>query len=427
MRKLIVSLLALALPLAALPNGYDVPNVSARDLAMTGSAVAAQVDAGAVYASPASLARIQGLSLALGGSFVDNQTSWTGTTAPYTGQYAPVQFKPVPPPSLFASYGTKIGERGIGFGIGMNLPAGGNVYWNDDWQGRASIITVDRKVYAVYATAGVEIIPQVRVGGGAVYYRTTEYLKQGLNPDPTAFAELSTAGGQISWDAAVEITPLLDVPLTLVLDYKHQAVQKLTGTAHFTVPATLQPLLQDQNVTHVLTYPSVVNAAASYRIVPEVLVAFTYTWNRYQVYQDDTFVGDKPLPGPIIVPRNYGNGYTFRLGGEWMAMPRLAVRAGVEYDRSGMPQQSNPSGGISSNTYSASLPDSNTWAFGLGGGWNFTKNFQLNVAGFYALQDEVTATPPPASFPGLFKPWALILAASLVYSWDIGQQAFQSY
>ncbi len=92
---------------------------------------------------------------------------------------ASTKFKPVPPSSLFAAYGTEIAGHGAGVGFGMNVPGGGNVFWNEDWAGRGRIITVDRKVYGFYLTGGVEIVPGLRAGGGLVYYYTTEYLKIG--------------------------------------------------------------------------------------------------------------------------------------------------------------------------------------------------------------------------------------------------------
>ncbi len=423
MRKLIVCL-ALALPAAALANGYDVPSTNARDLGTASAMRADQVDANAVYANPAALARFRGLSLSLSGSLLDIRTKWNATNealAPRSPERT--LFHPAPPPSLFASYSDQIAGHGVGFGVGMNVVAGGNVFWPGDWAGRSRIITVDRKVYAFYGTAGVEIVKQLRIGGGAVWYRTTEDLVQGLDPLPST-VELGTSGGTLSWDAAAEITPFDDIPLTFAIDYKHQAVQKLTGTAHFDVPATLQPLLQDQSVTHVLPYPNMLNLAVAYRPMPELVLGFTYTFDRYVIYGEDRFVGDKPLPGPVIVPRNYGNGYTLRVGAEWMATPRLALRAGVLRDISGMPKQTGADGALLSPTYSPTLPDSNSWAGALGAGWSFARNFSVSGAVFYAHMDRVASSnngPSPQTFPGRYQTYVLIYSLGLSYNWSPGE------
>ena len=69
--KILLATLLLA-PALAWANGYDVPNVNSRDLALSGSAVAAQTEAAATYANPASLSRLSGLNLSLSPAYLDN-------------------------------------------------------------------------------------------------------------------------------------------------------------------------------------------------------------------------------------------------------------------------------------------------------------------------------------------------------------------
>src|SRR5512138_1129953 len=184
MRTNLVLLAAALLPSLALANGYDVPSITPRDLALVESGTAAQYDAGATYANPAALSRVRGLSLNLAGSFLDLKTSWSAPSGSVMSGSpdASTKFKPVPPVAAYAAYGFDLGGRGVGFGLGMNVPGGGNVFWDDSWAGRGRIITVDRKVYGFYLTGGVEVLPGLRAGGGLVYYYTTEYLKQGVQP-----------------------------------------------------------------------------------------------------------------------------------------------------------------------------------------------------------------------------------------------------
>jgi len=423
MRKLILCCLAAALPLAAYPNGYDVPNVSPRDLALVGSAVADQVDAGATYGCPAALARasLAGLSLNLGGTLLDIRTTWTATTtALEASSPTETSFHPAYPVALYASYGTSIADHRVGFGVGMTVPAGGNVFWPSNWAGRSFIITVDRRIYGFYGSVGVEIIPQVRLGGGFIYYRATEDLLQGLDPT-SGTVELAAAGGMASWDASLEVEPLLGVPLVLAVDYKQQAYIKLSGTAHFVVPPTLQAQLQDQNVSHVLPYPNVLQFGVSYDPIPQLRLTGTYSFDRYVIYSQDVFVGDKPLPGPIVVPRDYSNGSVYRIGAQWQAIPQLALRAGVLRDVSGLPKQT-VNGQLVSSTYSPTLPDSNSWAFGFGAGYSLAENLTVNGAIFYAHMDEVTA-PSGSSliFPGTYDTHVLIYSIGLTYNWAPGE------
>lgn len=409
MRNLIVATAALLLPAAAFAGGYVVPNINARDLGMAGSAQAAQDDAAATYALPAALARLDGLSLSGDLSLVDFRSTWTDPTSGATSTMIP---KGAFPPALYAAYGFGLsnGMR-VGVGAGLTIPGGGYVFWHPDWPGRNEIITVDRKVYGTYLTAGVQLMPQLRLGGGLIYYRTTEHLIQGinfLNSNPGQI-ELGTAGGAVSYDLSAEVQPLMSLPFTIAFDYKHQGVQTLTGEAHGSnIPVALQPRLLDQNVTHVLTYPNQVNLGAAYRVIEPVLLTFDWTWERFHVYQQDLFVGDRGIS--VVVPRDYKNGYTLRLGTEVKVLPQLKVRAGILRDTS-------PS---RAETISPTLPDASSTAITLGVGYDIRPNLEVSASYFHDWEDSITATGPEA-FPGTYDTRSNIYAVSV--SWKLGSQA----
>jgi long-chain fatty acid transport protein len=399
MRKLTLLALALA-PVASLANGYSLPNVNPRDIAMVGSLVAAQRDAAATHQNPSALSRVEGLELSLGMSMLDLENTWT---APDDSVSRSMTFHPAPPPALYAAYGGRFMDRGWGVGIGLTSPGGGSVFWPEGWQGRYRVLTVDRKVYEIALTGGVEVLPWLRVGGGAIYYRTTEKLSQDISVlTQDVRAELATAGGALSFDLSAEIA-VPGVPVTFGVDYKHQGVQELEGDAHFSnVPPELAQSLPDQGVKHTLTIPNSLNVGVAWKPMEKLLLTFGYTFDRYEVYAEDRFTGD--MGTTVVVPRDYGNGQTFRLGAEFQAMERLQIRAGVLRDLSGQ----------KTDNYSPSLPDGNTWAFGLGGGWAFSKALTVNVGLFYAPFDEVTATGTTA-FQGSYEPSAFIASAGVVW------------
>jgi long-chain fatty acid transport protein len=413
---------AVAVPALALANGYDVPNVNARDLAMAGATTADQIDAGAAWVLPAALPRVEGLSLSISGSILDNRTQWNAPTAAFSpGATASTRRNLVPPFEAFASYGFTVGEHRAGVGAGANIVGGGNMLWPEGWAGRTSVIEASVRDFAFYATGGVEVTPRLRLGGGLIYYRTTELLSQGL-PLGLGTAQLATSGGAPSFDISAELEPLGGIPLTFAVDYKHQAVQKLTGRAHFDgVPPAFALVLQDQGVTHVVTRPNSLAAGASYRVLSGLSLDLGYRLSRYSVYKADEFDGEKPSPGAIMVPRDYHDGQTFRLGGEYRALKRLALRAGLERDISGMPKQRAANGGLGSPTYSPTLPDSNSWAGALGAGYSFASGLAVNTAFFYASMDEVSSTG--AAFPGRYGTRVWIASLGVSYGWAPSRDA----
>jgi long-chain fatty acid transport protein len=405
MRNLIVAILFLV-PAAALAGGYVVPNINARDLAMSGSAAAAQDTAAAAYASPPALSKLEGLNISADVSLIDFRSTWSDPT----GVQNPVTMTPKGafPPALYAAYGFKLPDsmRGMkaGVGLGLTIPGGGYVFWPGDWSGRGEIVTVDRKVYGTYLTAGLQVLPQLRVGGGLVYYRTTEHLIQGVNfLSSNGQIELGTAGGAFSYDLSAEVTPVPEVPLTVAVDYKHQGVMSLTGHAHASgVPPGLVPNLLDQGVQHTLTYPNQFNLGLAYRVIPQLQLTFGWTWERFHVYKQDLFVGDRGVT--VMVPRDYKNGNTLRLGGEYQAIPKLKVRAGLLHDTS----PSRP------ETLSPTLPDANVWAFSVGAGYEVIPNLEVNAAYFHAFYDTIS-TAGTEAFAATYDTRANIYAINVTW------------
>ncbi|HEX7501055.1 MAG TPA: outer membrane protein transport protein [Polyangia bacterium] len=406
MRKTII-LALLAFPSAALANGYDVPNINPRDLGMSGAAVAAQRDAAATYALPAALSRMEGFDLSLSGAFLDLHTTWK---APEGSSMAgspdtSTKFHPAYPLSLFASYGTRIAGHGAGAGFGMNIPAGGNVYWPDDWSGRGQIITVNRRLYGFYLSVAYELISRIRLSAGLNYIHATEYMKQGIQPSLDSYGELSAAGGGFGFQLSGELKPLGQLPLTIAVDYKHKVRMNLTGAEHFVTP---QSLLQpgttappvDQGVTHDLTYPSRLSVSAAYRVVKPLLLAGAYAFDRYSVYKQDLFQGDKGTN--ITVPRNYGNGHTFRLGAEYTLREQIDLRVGALRDISGLDVR----------YYSPTLPDANAWAASAGVGYTVGHNLTFNAAFFYAWLDQIRQTGD-LEIPGIYDTRVYIISAGL--------------
>jgi long-chain fatty acid transport protein len=395
MRNLIIAILLA--PAAALAGGYVVPNINARDMAMGGAAQAVQEDAAATYANPAALSKLDGFSFSGDLSLIDFRSTWSDPVTP-SNPSVTMTPKGAFPPALYAAYGTKLSNgMPIGVGLGLTIPGGGYVFWPGDWPGRFNIVTVDRKVYGTYLTAGIQVNPMVRVGGGLVYYRTTEHLVQGVNFLGTeGQITLGTVGGALSYDLSAEVKPFesWSIPFTIGFDYKHQGPQTLTGHAHATgVPASIQPRLQDQGVTHGLTYPNQLNLAAAYQVIEPLTVTFDWTWERFHVYKQDLFVGDRGVT--VVVPRDYRNGFTLRLGGEFKVNEMFTVRAGVLHDTS----PSNP------DTLDPTLPDADSIAISAGVGVNVTKDIQISAAYFYDKENTISTSPVPpnGNFVGTFQ------------------------
>jgi long-chain fatty acid transport protein len=253
----------------------------------------------------------------------------------------------------------------------------------------------------MYLNGGFQAGPYLRLGGGLIYYRTTEYLKQGLDfLGSEGYAEVSAEGGAPSFQVAFEVQPT--PTFRIGFDYKHQGVQTLKGDAAFHgVPDSIRPNLPDQGVKHRLTIPSVWDVALAWQARDDLLVAFTYSYDRYSVYEEDRFVGSAGTE--VLVKRDYRDGYTVRAGVEYRLARAVELRVGLQRDVSGM----------RSENFSPSLPDASSWGGGLGATWHLRPTMSLSAGFFWSIMDEVKASGD--AFAGTYDIRAEIL--SVGFSW----------
>lgn len=415
MRK--VAALVVALPSLALASGYSLPNTNPRDLALSASAVAAQNDSGAAFAMPASLSRLNGPSARLSVGSVAIYTTWKDPTGAFADTDIDTKYTPLG--SLSVAYGGRLaalGDRGWGVGLGVEPFGGSVISWPKDWAGRYRIVEVDRQVISGVLTAGIEVLPRVRLGGGLVYYYTMEELTQnawmapfaGASPAdignpatwnpalPDAVGTIDASGGALSYDVSAEVQPLANLPLTIAVDYKHKATQELEGEATW---QNLTPLagalgnagaapFANMDASQQLTIPNVVNVGVAYRVTQPLLVTATWTLDRWKVYDKDVFEGANGAK--ISVPRNYTNGWTIRAGAEYDVSPAFTVRGGLQRDESGLDPK----------YYSPTLPDASSWAGSLGATYKFSPALTVDAAVFYAMMDEVNVEDPNPATPG---------------------------
>jgi long-chain fatty acid transport protein len=271
-----------------------------------------------------------------------------------------------------------------------------------------------------------EIIPQVRVGGGLIYYRTTEKLTTyvavpGPGGTTDALATIADSGGAVSFDVSLEVEPIADYPLRLGVNYSQQAYQNLSGSLNLAVPAPLAPVFPDQGVTHVLPYPSVLAVGASWRPIPPLVLTLQYTWEGYAAYVSDTFVGQSVNPATgqpltVVVQRQYKDASLYRIGAGYQVIPEVEVRGGFFYDDSGV----NPA------YFNPSLPDGKKIVATVGAGWEVMKNLSIDAAFLYSWFLDLNSVPAPStaavpnasSFAGTYRSWAWIASLGVSYRWD---------
>ena len=407
MRSLIIATTVLA-PSAAFAGGYILPNESPRELALSQAAVADTNSADALFINTAGLAGQDGLDVAVGGELLLNHTDWSDPTL---GK-ASINTKNNTPPTAAVSYGNHL-ENGMGWGaaIGVNVPAGGSLYWPKGWQGQEYIQSVNQQVFAIGAGAAIQPLPFLKLGASYLRFQATEELHQSINfLDHYGDAGLGMSGGSNGFSVDAEVA-VPQAPLKFGFRYSHAQQFDLSGHAHFTdVPTAFQTLLHDQTVTENLIIPDVFWAGASYEVMPKLTVMAAFDFERWSPYKADNFVGSGGFT--VTVPRNYNNAYVFRVAGEWENtpfLPGLTLRAGLLRSQSKQP----------TTTISPSLTDGDSTAFSLGAGYNVLETLRIDLGYQHAFFDSVTASGPDA-FPGTYKTNVDLISLGVNWRTDLG-------
>jgi long-subunit fatty acid transport protein len=287
------------------------------------------------------------------------------------------------------------------------LPGGGSLPWPSNWAGSSRILNVDQKVWLSQASAGIQPHPLFKFGASLLYYRVLEKLEQQL-PFGTSVgsAQLGLAGGAFTYGVAGEFHAPQGIPLTIAVDYKHQAPLTLTGDAHFdNIPTAFSAQLQDQRATEHVTAPNFLYVGAAYDVSENFKVMGSWNLERWKSYVSDTYVGDKGLV--ITVPRNYNNAWVYRFGAEYTKpsfLPPLTLRAGLLRSISQQP----------TGTLSPTLTDGNSWAVSVGAGYEFIRGLRADVGYQYAFFDKVTATGIEA-FPGTYDTKVHLVSVGLTW------------
>lgn len=379
MRTLIITATILV-PAAASAGGYLVPNMSPRDLALGGTAVADQTGPEATFLNTADLAGQQGLSVGVAGAVTNNRTDWSD---PMLGTANTSQT--ATPPAVSVSYGEKLPfDQAWGVGIAFGTPGGGSLVWPDSWAGQETIRSVKTQVFGITAGAAFQLLPYFRAGLNYTRYQGNEEIHQALNflNGTIGDAGLGLSGGGNTIGVSTEILPP-GVPAKIGVSYQHSSTLGFTGHAHFSnVPSAFQPDLHDQPVHHDFLMPDVVQAGASYELLRGLTVMASYQFEHWSDYKSDHFIGDGGFEA--IVQRDYRNAHQVGASGEWRHLPflpQLTARLGVIRNISDQPTE----------TVDPSLTDASRWGISFGVGYDIMRSLRADVGYQHLFFDSVTA------------------------------------
>jgi long-chain fatty acid transport protein len=334
-------------------------------------------DPSALFYNPAGITQLPGTQVMIGASIIYLDSTFRSST---TGESTQLQDQFPLVPHLYITHRFKGLDERLSIGLGIFSPFGIVIDWPDNWQGRFDStnaklrVTIYQPTVAFQATKDLSLAAGLRIADVAAEFERQINVGNG---ESTLRAHDLTAN-PIGWNVALlfHVTDTTSVGLL----FKSAIQAKLDGSADFSSPASA--LFSNTGFHSSIKLPPQLVVGVSTKFIPR------WTFNADIEWEGWRTVGALPLnfdttPASVFPqsalnapgPRQWTNSYVFRVGGEFAATDRIAIRGGYFYDQTPIPD----------NTFDPNIPNANLHALttGLGYKWNATSLDVAYLIGFY--------------------------------------------
>ncbi len=413
---LLALLLGLTGTTTAQAAGFQIQVQSVKDLgdAFAGGAAAA-ADAATTFSNPAGLV-LQSRQLELGGNLVlphdrfHDVDSTNGIGALPTGPANVDAGKAALVPNAFLA--DPLSDR-VTFGLALTSPYGLVTSYPGDWIGRYHALKSELKTVTINPALGVRITDQLSLGAGisaqyasttlsnALDFGTLGFLAgiPGARPSDPAQDGFAKVHGQ-DWAVGYNLGLLYQVtPATRVgLAYRSRVHYRLTGNAHFRIPAFAQPLAGPSRTVDAeasLTTPDSASLSVYHRLNARWAVMGDISWTHWSLFNTLRIHYADGTPD-TVQPENWRNTVRYAVGVSYDYSPAWTFRAGVAYD---------PSTISDASLRTPRVPDNSRRWVALGATYRPTRNLSLDVGyahmfvGKSPVQNTETVTGSAAGLP----------------------------
>jgi long-chain fatty acid transport protein len=417
-----VVITAAASPATAQGFGVFEHGTCAMARAGAGSAAPCQ-DGSAIFFNPAGLAGTRGWTVSVGvtgisalGSFIDD----------LSGGETGMDNDLIPVPHVYAAYG--ITDR-LTAGIGSYAPYGLATTWPDTFVGRFNGFDNELQSIYVQPTLAYQLHDRVSIGAGFAFVIGSVEINQRLDlsaqaapapfppgttlrqlgiPFHTDFAQArlratgaTGVGGnfglrvyatdRVSFGARYLTSVRLDYDGTAAFEAVSTGITLPAGNP-FGVPggtpldAVIARLglfsagapLTDQGLTTTITMPGQVLTGVAVQVTPQLLLLADYQWVNWSKFGQVELDFGNPATPDQTLQENYRDTSGVRLGVDWTASQRWALRGGYVYHEAAAPDE----------TVTPLLPEGSRNEFTAGIGFQVSKKVRVDVAYQFVKQGD---------------------------------------
>lgn len=356
-------------------------SASGQGLSYAGAAASTE-DASVMWFNPAGMTQIKGHQLILGAHVImpsakfNNEGSYlknaNGSKSPLYGaddDGAKTGYIP----NLY--WKGKVGDYDLGLGI--NVPFGSTVDYDQAWVGRYHAVRTETKTVNINPSIARKITEHLSVGMGLNAQHIEVNLSQkvdfGLTSTPQGndgYADLQASG----WAYGYNLGLLYDFESAgkLGLAFRSQMNHSASGSAKFTTPANVSSTAyNDTSISANVSLPA--SAAISY-VFPandKINVLADATWTGWSSFDELRIQFENPAKGDSVQPENWKDVMRYSLGMTYQMNDSLILRTGVALDETPIKDK---------YLRTPRIADSERTWLSVGAGYRLSKTLNLDVA-----------------------------------------------
>lgn len=382
MRKLLIVLCLVLVPLQAHASGYAVYEWSARGTALGGAMVARDPDPSAVAYNPAAITDLPGSQVQVGATAIKPVATMKPQSSSLPSEDYSDSIWGLP-----SFYYTQQLSDHYWFGLGMysRVGLGTDYAGGDAWAGRYNCSFAGIQSVSINPTLAMRFNDQFSVAAGidATYLRfmydstfKVNNVKQSIDADGWAtginlgarYKPTDWLAFGLSWRSQIDLTVNGDVDFTNQTTGAELPTHDVSGT---------EPL------------PESITFGVMVKPTPKLSLEFDAMWTKWNAYKALTINYDPPLFGvrpQLTSEKNWKNTWRFMFGAEYALTDSVDLRAGYVYDQSP----------INNRYEDFAVPCSDRQIVSIGAGWKVDESWVLDVFYGYLWMSDRHYDPRPA-------------------------------
>ncbi len=360
----------------AFAGGLSFSEHGAKATGMANAFAGQADDPSAIFYNPAGITQLPGTQLMVGASIVYLDTVFRSST---TGESTQLQDQfPIVPHFYITHRFPKWDER-LSIGIGVYTPFGIVVDWPDNWQGRFDSTNAKLRVTIINPTVAFQATKKLSVAAGIRYADVAAEFEQKFNigNGESKLRGHDLTAHPIGWNAGLLYR--LTETTAVGLQFRSELQANLKGQADINGPGAAglgsATGFATAGFHSNIKLPPQIVGGISTKIIPRWTINADVEWQGWKTLGTlpRDFVGSTALDS--VSRRLWNNSWVYRLGAEYAATDRLAVRGGYFYDETPIPD----------NTFDANIPNANLHGLTAGSGYTWDRaTFDVAyLIGFY--------------------------------------------